>query len=421
MPFHIPSRLSRLLSLFASHGEAAYPVGGCVRDTLLGTPPHDWDVAVTTAPEVTQTLCESVGLRVVPTGIKHGTVTVLLPRSGDLTDRTTAYDPVECTTCRTEGGYSDGRHPDAVTFTGRITDDLSRRDFTVNAMALTVDETGNTSVLDLFGGQDDLAQKIIRCVGDPTTRFSEDALRMLRAVRFAVKLGFSIAPDTEGAIKTLAPSLSRISRERVREEFEKILCSPDPTRGIRLLHGTGLLPYILPHGTAYIKDADGITALPCDLIPRLACLLCPLPADEREKDLASLRLPTVTRKAVTAICEAAELPTTPTPRVAREWRRRLGDIAEDALRVRKARLTKEDISCAADIDALIAAVAASETAGEAVTLAELTINGHDLMAMGYREGRELQEILCALLAIVLDDPTKNTKSTLIELAEEGVD
>ena len=415
----IPAYLSPLLALFASHGEAAYPVGGCVRDLLIGTPPHDWDVAVTTAPETTRRICEEAGLRVVPTGIKHGTVTVLLPTSGDLADRAGAYEPIECTTCRTEGGYTDGRHPDAVTFTGRITDDLSRRDFTVNAMALTQSDAGELSVLDLFGGRDDLAAGLIRCVGDPATRFSEDALRMLRAVRFAVKLGFAIHPDTEAAIRDLAAGLARISRERVSEESAKILCSPDPARGIDLLRRTRLLPFVLPEGAEEIGEipAEAFSSLPSELIPRLAAWLYPLAADAREKNLASLRLPTATRRAVTAICEAADLPTDPTPRTAREWRRRLGALATTALLVRRARARDE--KTVRDLTTLIPEVEASIARGEAVSLAELAINGRDLMALGYREGRELQKILRALLEAVLDDPAKNTKNTLITLAARG--
>ncbi len=414
---HIPAHLARLLALFADCGEAAYPVGGCVRDALLGHPPHDWDVAVTTPPETTQSLCETAGLRVVPTGIKHGTVTVLLPQSGNFSDRAGAYDPIECTTCRTEGGYSDGRHPDAVSFTGQITDDLSRRDFTVNAMALTVSPSGEVSVLDLFGGQDDLASGVIRCVGDPATRFSEDALRMLRAVRFAVKLSFDIHPDTEAAIRTLAPNLARISRERVREELAGILCSPDPVRGIALLRNTGLLPCVLPRGAEVLTDTGDLSSLPRELAPRLACLLYALPADDREDDLLSLRLPNATRKAISAICASAEMPTDPTPRMARQWRRRLGALAADALLVRRARTAEND--GAADIDALVCAVHASACAKEPVTLAELAVDGRDLMALGYPEGKALQEVLHALLAIVLDDPTKNTKNKLIELAAGG--
>ena len=189
----IPAHVHTILRLFASHGEHAYPVGGCVRDTLMGIPPHDWDVAVTTPPEVTAAICEEAGFRTIPTGIRHGTITVLVPHSGTPTDRDGGYDLIECTTCRTEGGYSDGRRPDGVSFTGRITDDLSRRDFTVNAMAFDCLSEGHSaeeqelSVLDLFGGRKDLENRVIRAVGDPDTRFLEDGLRLLRAVRFAVR------------------------------------------------------------------------------------------------------------------------------------------------------------------------------------------------------------------------------------------
>ena len=195
----IPSYLAPLLSLFASHGERAFPVGGCVRDTLMGVPPHDWDVAVTTIPNDTMAICHAAGYRTVPTGLKHGTVTILVPLSGDPADRDGPYEMIECTTCRTEGGYSDGRHPDAVSFTGRIEDDLSRRDFTVNAMAFMTEGDG-LAVLDLFGGREDLKNGVIRAVGDPDTRFTEDALRLMRAVRFAVKLGFTIEENTYAAI-----------------------------------------------------------------------------------------------------------------------------------------------------------------------------------------------------------------------------
>ncbi len=425
----VPPHLVPLLALFAAHGEAAYPVGGCVRDSLLGRPPHDWDVAVTTPPATTKALCASAGLRVIPTGEKHGTVTVLLPQSGDLTDREGAYDPIECTTCRTEGGYSDGRHPDAVTFTGRIADDLSRRDFTVNAMAFAQDGSGALTVLDLFGGRADLSDGIIRCVGDPMTRFSEDALRMLRAVRFAVKLDFAIHPATADAIRALAPTLSRISRERVSVELEKILCSPAPERGIRLLDETGLLPYVLPAGAPEIP-ADGavgnmgaLSDLPAALIPRLACLLWTLPAPVREDNLASLRLPTVTRRTVTALCESAERPLPSVPdlaHAARRWRHALGDLATTALAVRRAHLdpAPQGDSDRAAVDALIAAVRASEAARDPVTVADLAVNGRDLLSLGHTPGPALQETLHALLDAVLADPAANTRDDLLGMAAD---
>ncbi len=411
----LPSYLEPLLALFAAHGESAYPVGGCVRDTLLGVPPHDWDVAVTTPPEVTQALCESAGLRVVPTGLKHGTVTVLMPLSGDLTDRTDAYDPIECTTCRTDGGYSDGRHPDAVSFTGRIEDDLSRRDFTVNAMAIERDSEGGLSILDLFGGREDLQKGIIRCVGDPVTRFSEDGLRVLRAVRFAVKLGFELERATREAVRTMAPMLARISRERVSAELEKILCSPNPERGIHLLRETALLPLVLPAGCPEPTVVGRLSALPPALIPRLSCLLWSLPAEQRAGDLDSLRLPTATVRAIDAICVSATWPllfSATLARTARQWRHRLGTLTETALCVRRAQNAAEGET----IDALLAAVRASEAVGEPVTLAELAVNGRDLIAIGHKPGREMQATLDALLAAVLETPANNTREVLLSLA-----
>ncbi len=419
-PIRIPSHLESLLSLFSSHGKSAYPVGGCVRDTLLGVPPHDWDVAVTTPPEATQTLCASAGLRVIPTGEKHGTVTVLVPLCGDFSDRSDAYDPIECTTCRTDGGYSDGRHPDAVSFTGRIADDLSRRDFTVNAMAFERDSDGQLTVLDLFGGQEDLRAGVIRCVGDPETRFSEDALRILRAVRFAVKLGFAIEPATAAAIRALAPSLARISRERISAELEKILCSPNPERGMELLFETGLLPYVLPGGCPAPMAIGRMSDLPCAYVPRLSCLLWTLPADARENNLRSLRLSGAAWHAVSAICASATLPVESFPsvaRTAREWRHRLGDLATVALSVRRAQIAEAAPADCAVLDALLAAVRASEDAHDPVRLADLAVNGHDLMTIGHHPGREMQSTLDCLLNAVLDAPENNTREFLLALAD----
>ena len=189
--------------------EEACPVGGCVRDSLLGRTPGDWDIATSARPETIQTLFSHT----VPTGLRHGTVTVLL---GGMSLEVTAF--------RREEGYADGRRPDRVVFGVGLTEDLARRDFTINAMALLPDG----GVADPFGGQADLAARLVRCVGDPDKRFQEDALRMLRAVRFAAQLGFSIEEETAGAIRRESAGLERVSGERVRAELEKTLLSPQP-------------------------------------------------------------------------------------------------------------------------------------------------------------------------------------------------
>ncbi len=444
-PLSLPPHLRPLLDLFALNGASAYPVGGCVRDSLCGKAPHDWDVAVTTPPEVTQSICEAAGLRVVPTGLKHGTVTVLAPLSGDPADRTGAYEPVECTTCRTEGGYTDGRHPDAVAFTGRIEDDLSRRDFTINAMAYARDPaTGALTVLDLFGGQADLAAGLIRCVGDPDTRFEEDALRLLRAVRFAVKMGFAIEPATAAAVRRHASQLSRISRERVSEELRRILLSPAPAHGLCLLRELNLLPYTLPAPLPTEADMlfaptadcppasrseaaerpfepthDRLATLPEDFATRLAALLWGSDAAALDANLTSLRLPNATRAAVRAITHSRTLPVTAAPRAIREWRHMLGEQAVTALLVRRAHaITPAE---AAVTDDIIARTKASEIAREPVNIADLAIDGHDLLAIGYRPGRPLQDTLCDLLELVWTDPARNTRAHLLAEAEKRRD
>ena len=403
----VPTYLTPLLALFASHGEAAYPVGGCVRDTLMGIRPHDWDVAVTTPPETTMAICKAAGYRVVPTGIQHGTVSVLAPHSGAPSDREGAYELIECTTCRTEGGYTDGRHPDAVTFTGLIEDDLSRRDFTVNAMAFSRGEEGLT-VIDLFGGQDDLQKGIIRAVGDPDTRFSEDALRLMRAVRFAVKLGFTIEENTYAAIRRQAEGLSRISRERISEEFQKIMTSPRPEQGISLLTETGLMPYVLPHGIAPTGTGD-LSSLPPDFTIRMACLMWGKDDARITENLAGLRLSNTVRKDILAIIRSYLMSVSPTPKRARQWRHALGDLALPALAVRTAR---EEASA----EELAQLVKDSIEKNEPVRIADLDINGTDLIALGFKPGRLLQNILCDLLEVVWNDPAKNTREELIKEA-----
>ena len=210
-------------------GHAAFIVGGAVRDLLLGRAAHDFDVATAATPATVQALFP----RVIPTGIKHGTVTVMQ-----------GPDAIEVTTFRVDQGGADGRHPDAVTFVTDIREDLARRDFTVNALAL---DPTTGEIVDPFGGQADLAARTLRAVGDASARFAEDGLRVLRAVRFASTLGFTVHPDTLAAIPGAIPTLRKVSRERVRDELVKMLAAPVvPSFGLRLLMDTGLLAEVLP-------------------------------------------------------------------------------------------------------------------------------------------------------------------------------
>lgn len=206
---HLPQPVARCIETLREAGFAAYPVGGCVRDLLLGRAPGDWDIATAALPQAVMGLFP----RTCPTGLSHGTVTVLLDGMA-----------LEVTTFRAEGRYSDGRHPDGVTFGVSLEEDLARRDFTVNAMALAPDGT----VIDPFGGRRDLSAGRIACVGEPARRFGEDALRMFRAVRFAAQLDFAIDPATAAAIPPLAHRAGLLAGERVYSEVEKTLCSPRP-------------------------------------------------------------------------------------------------------------------------------------------------------------------------------------------------
>ncbi len=394
--FHLPCppAVRALLLQFNTASVGAYPVGGCVRDALMGIPPHDWDVTVTCRPEDTLRLCKDWGYRVIPTGIAHGTVTVL-----------TDDGPVECTTCRTEGGYSDGRHPDGVSFTGRLTDDLSRRDFTVNAMAAELNEDGKTfTVIDLFDGQSDLENKIIRCVGDPHTRLTEDALRVMRGVRFAVRLGFDLHPDTATALHDCGQGLSRISRERISAEFQGILLSGDPMRGISLLAELGLLSHVLPCGISPYGAGD-LQSLPADFALRCATLLWQMPPGALNENLKGLKLSNETANNI-RILAGGIVPNTATPRAARALRRDYGVWALSVLSVAAAH--------GADTTDLQGLIKASEQAGDCVCISDLAFGGQDLITLGVPKGRAIGAMLDVLLSVVLEDPEKNTKDLLIK-------
>ena len=227
MFINIPNNVQFIIDTFYNNNYEAFMVGGCVRDCLLGLTPKDYDITTSALPNITESLFE----KTIPTGIKHGTVTVVLDNEN-----------LEVTTYRTEGNYLDNRHPESVEFVSNIREDLSRRDFTVNALAYNNKE----GLIDYFNGIDDIKNKIIKAVGDPNKRFQEDALRMLRAIRFSCQLGFEIDNLTYTAIKENYKLIKNISIERIRDELCKILISDNPCNGLNLLKDTGILEIILP-------------------------------------------------------------------------------------------------------------------------------------------------------------------------------
>jgi len=229
MNIKIPSDVSKILGVLSSHGYDGHIVGGCVRDSILNKTPNDWDICTNCTPEKMIDIFSS--FKVIPTGLKHGTVTVVINEEN-----------YEVTTYRIDGEYTDGRHPEKVIFTNELKEDLKRRDFTINAMAYS-DKDG---LIDYYGGIEDILNKNIKCVGDPLERFSEDYLRIIRAIRFSAQLGYNLDYDTFKAIKELSKNITDISVERIREELNKIVISDMPSKGLKLLCTTNILKYIMP-------------------------------------------------------------------------------------------------------------------------------------------------------------------------------
>ena len=226
MKITLPDDVKQIIETLEQHGYEGYAVGGCVRDSILGRIPNDWDITTSATPQQVKKLFP----RTVDTGIQHGTVTVLMGKEG-----------YEVTTYRVDGEYEDARHPKEVTFTANLEEDLRRRDFTINAMAYNDSE----GLVDVFGGRADIEQKVIRCVGNAEERFGEDALRIMRAVRFSAQLGFTVDPDTAEAAKKLAGTLSKISAERIQTELVKLLVSPHPDY-LRYAWEYGITAVVLP-------------------------------------------------------------------------------------------------------------------------------------------------------------------------------
>lgn len=372
-----PKYVIHILNTLERSGYEARLVGGCVRDTLLHRRPNDWDVATAAAPEAVTELFEST----VPTGIRHGTVTVLYGGSA-----------CEVTTYRVEGAYSDHRRPDSVRFTSRLEEDLSRRDFTINAMAMDA----SLAITDPFGGREDLSRRLIRCVGDARERFTEDALRMLRAVRFAAQLDFALDSAALEAIAGCAPLCSALSPERVAAELRAVLASRNPDM-VWLMADLGLL-------NAWLTPREGerthLGALPrcarlahfCSDLSRCGSIT------STDTFLRSLRMDTRSVKICSA---AAEILASGS----RDYKRLLRDYGEDAVLASYPKSRR------------LRAVLRS---GECWSLASLAITGGELAALGYA-GRELGEELRRLLEHVIDCPEDNRPEILCKLTSERIE
>ena len=443
MKLNIPSGAESILNTLEQHGYEAYVVGGCVRDSILGRCPDDWDITTSASPEQVKELFR----RTVDTGLQHGTVTVLIEKEG-----------FEVTTYRVDGDYEDGRHPKEVRFTSSLEEDLKRRDFTINAMAYHPDR----GLVDLFGGMDDMEKKVIRCVGDPMERFQEDALRILRVVRFSAQLGFTIEEETKEGIRALAPNLRLVSAERIQVELVKLLVSGHPDY-LRVAYETGITAEFLPEFDVCMKTAQNtphhcytvgehtlksLLNVRADKVLRLTMLLHDIgkpvvkTTDENGRDHFKMHGPESERMAkailrrlkfdndtMHKVCRLVKWhDARPVPEMA-SVRRAVNRIGEDIfpfyLEVQRAdMLAQSDYQRREKEERLKGVKSCYEQILEkkqCVSLKSLAVTGRDLIQKGCKPGPHLGEILDQLLEHVLEYPEDNKKETLLELVRKSED
>ena len=437
MLIHLPEEVKVILHTLQGAGCEAYAVGGCIRDSLLGRTPDDWDITTSARPEETKALFG----KTIDTGIQHGTVTVMRHGRG-----------YEVTTYRVDGEYEDGRHPKEVTFTASLEEDLKRRDFTVNAMAYNEED----GLVDLFGGRQDLERKIIRCVGEANERFEEDALRIMRAVRFSAQLGFTIEERTKEAIRGHADRLRQVSAERIQVELTKLVTSPNPDF-LRIAWETGITAVVLPEFDRLMEQPQNnphhcfsvgehtlhaMRAVRPDKCLRLAMLLhdvakplC-LTTDEAGIDhfhghaqkgeriaaqiLKRLRYDNHTTELVSRLVKWHDVAIAPEKKAVRRAASRMGkDLFPLILEVKAADLAAQSDYRRAEkqewLEQLRGLYEEIEREGDCLTIKDLAVNGRDLMRAGMEPGPQLGRTLQGLLEIVLEDPEKNTKEYLLSL------
>ena len=432
---NIPNKVDKILRMLERSGHEAYVVGGCVRDILMGRKPSDWDITTSAEPGETKE-CFS-GYKVAETGIKHGTVTVIMDG-----------EPFEITTFRSDGSYSDGRHPDSVSFSKDIKVDLARRDFTMNALAYSPAK----GIVDEYGGIEDINRKVIRAVGKPEERFREDSLRILRAVRFAGTLGFIMDPETARAVKDLAPTASRSSAERVMTEFNKLLMGAYAAYAVKQYRHA--LDDIISFSGAHIADRKSIRALehaPASLPLRIALIL-DVPDEgsqmslfgfgkdsgffgfRQETDISGFRealkkmkYDGETIKRAVRIKEISVKSITPDEITVLLEMRKLADsfpaeevpdILYDGISVRSLRGRLSD-SATEEIFGIIREITES---GKCYSRSQLSVTGDDLSSdgvlsgKGLSQGRDIGKILSALLDEVIAGELENSREALLERA-----
>lgn len=402
MIIDLPKNVENIIERLKEHGFEGFAVGGCVRDSLLKKTPTDWDITTDALPEDMKKIFK----KTFDTGIAHGTVTVLMDGVG-----------YELTTYRIDGNYSDGRHPDSVSFSKNLSEDLCRRDFTINAMAYS----HNKGIVDLFDGRKDLQNGIIRAVGDAKKRFDEDALRMLRAVRFAAQLGFKIDDDTFAAIKEKAKLLSNVSKERIFVELNKSLCG-EFAQNIKMVYTSGLYRYI---GKEFAKLDKSIYNFYPRKFPNkkhmywAAFLENIENVESVKKILFELKSDNATRNNTNLLVKELKNPLPSSDEDIRWSLHRIGaDLFCDYIEILKTDKKNKDILD--KIDTIENRYSLILKENHAYEISMLDITGKDLMDIGISKGPKIGEVLEFLLKKVIENPMNNEKSSLLRLAKEFI-
>ena len=443
MKIQLPEKVNTIIQTLQEHGYEAYAVGGCVRDSLLGREPGDWDITTSASPDETKKLFA----RTVDTGIEHGTVTVLLGKEG-----------FEVTTYRIDGKYEDSRHPTEVIFTRNLREDLLRRDFTINAMAYNDTE----GIVDIFGGMDDLKRKIIRCVGNARERFGEDALRIMRGVRFAAQLGFSLEKETKEAMTELAPTLEKICAERIQTELVKLLVSDSPEL-IREAYHLGVTAVILPEFDEMMRTGQetkyhrydvgehtvqAVCNVPPDKVLRLTMLLHDVAKPEmktvdadgtahfkghdirgEQKAKEILRRLKFDNDTIHKVTKLVRWHDYRMPAEKKNVRKAMSKISAELfpmyLLVKRADILahsmyrrEEELENLSGLQKCYEEIVADH---ECVSLKQLAVTGTDLIGIGMKPGKQIGEVLNELLRIVLEYPEFNNKEHLLRFVQNRFD
>lgn len=396
----IPNNVELIIKTLEKNGFEAYAVGGCVRDVILGRNPNDWDITTSAMPSDVKNIFH----KTIDTGIQHGTVTVMMDKQG-----------YEVTTYRIDGEYEDGRHPNKVEFTSNLVEDLKRRDFTINAMAYNQKD----GLVDAFDGIGDIQRRVIQCVGNPYDRFNEDALRILRAVRFAAALNFEIEANTEKAIHELAGNLSKISKERIQTEMEKLLLSDHPEK-LHLAYINGITSVIFTEYDRLVENEMEDRTLYLlqntekDHYQRWTALLH---ATTRENAAVILRSLKFDNKTVDIVSRLVAAIKRPLPENLPEVRKSIYEIGEDIYQqyLEFLRVFTENIEKVNDIKKMYQSIM---TRQECISLKSLAVNGRDMIELGAERGQQVGEALNMLLYKVLEDQKLNNREILINIFKD---